>query len=325
MDRNRKFRQRTLDAMIDVMGSFLIESERNTPAVRNRVEVAPSRSSNGLRIEQFEYEAMPSEWVPAYLLRREPDFHPNSNTAVGFPVIALHQTTSVGKDEPAGFAGLPGLHYGYELAKRGNTIIAPDYPTFGEYQCDPYHLGYASMTMKGIINHIRAVDLLLEVTRQSRAAAIGHSLGGHNSLFLAAFDDRIAATVTSCGFTSFSAYNDGDIANWSKDKYMPLIRSTYGCDPNRMPFEFSDILASIRPRSIFVSAPTADHNFPVVGVRECIEETNLKVSKLPPMNPGDRWLEVVHPECGHEFPEGVRRMAYDFIDSRLSDAGRIGC
>ena len=32
---------------------------------------------------------------------------------------------------------------------------------------------------------------------------LGCSLGGHNSLFLAAFDERVALAVTSCGFDSF--------------------------------------------------------------------------------------------------------------------------
>jgi predicted dienelactone hydrolase len=36
-----------------------------------------------------------------------------------------------------------------------------------------------------------------------RIGSIGHSLGGHNTLFVAAFDRRIKAMVTSCGFNSF--------------------------------------------------------------------------------------------------------------------------
>ena len=75
--------------------------------------------------------------------------------------------------------------------------LAPDYPNFGEYTFDPYDNGNTSATMKGIWNHIRAIDLLTSLpdVDPHRIGVIGHSLGGHNALFVAAFDDRIAAAV----------------------------------------------------------------------------------------------------------------------------------
>ncbi len=36
-----------------------------------------------------------------------------------------------------------------------------------------------------------------------RIGVIGHSLGGHNAIFTATFDERLKAVVTSCGFTGF--------------------------------------------------------------------------------------------------------------------------
>jgi hypothetical protein len=41
------------------------------------------------------------------------------------------------------------------------------------------------------------------VARGERIGCIGHSLGGHNSLFTAVFDSRIKIVVTSCGFDAF--------------------------------------------------------------------------------------------------------------------------
>ena len=69
---------------------------------------------------------------------------------------------------------------------------------------------YESGTMKGIWNHIRAVDLLesLPEVDPDRIGVIGHSLGGHNALFVAAFDQRIRAVVSSCGFNAFEDYYD---------------------------------------------------------------------------------------------------------------------
>ncbi|MFA4029267.1 MAG: hypothetical protein GDYSWBUE_002098, partial [Candidatus Fervidibacterota bacterium] len=143
-------------------------------------------------------------------------------------MLCLHQTTQIGKDEPAGLGGNPNLHYAKELAERGYVTLAPDYiggdipevgikGGFGESRTDPYELGYVSGTMKGIWNHIRCVDLLqsLPFVDGERIGVIGHSLGGYNALFVAAFDERLKVIVTSCGFTSFVKYRGGDLTGWS--------------------------------------------------------------------------------------------------------------
>ena len=63
--------------------------------------------------------------------------------------------------------------------------------------------GHASCTIKGVVNHIRAVDVLegLPYADVGRLASIGHSLGGHNSIFAGVFDPRIKVVVASCGWT----------------------------------------------------------------------------------------------------------------------------
>jgi len=229
--------------------------------------------------------------------------------------LCLHQTTAIGKDEPAGLGGKANLHYAAELAERGYVALAPDYPSFGEdktdFQRDVYGRGYKSGSMKGIVNHIRAVDLLVSLPEvdSQRIAAIGHSLGGHNALFVAAFDKRIRAVVTSCGFTSMAYYYGGNLKGWSSDRYMPLIASVYHNSPKELPFDFSDILSAIAPRAVFVNAPLHDSNFDVEGVKDCLMRVK---SKFP-----DRRLVVEHPDCGHDFPPDVRERAYRFLDRAL--------
>ena len=139
--------------------------------------------------------------VPAYLLIP----HRASNERLP-AILALHQTTPRGKAEVVLDGGPPNLQYGRELADRGYVVLAPDYPSFGDYSFDFAASGYASGTMKGIFNHMRCVDFLAsrpEVDTE-RIGVIGHSLGGHNSLFTAVFDDRLKVVVSSCGFNSFS-------------------------------------------------------------------------------------------------------------------------
>ncbi len=227
-------------------------------------------------------------------------------------VLCLHQTTRIGKDEPIGMGPKKNLHYGKDLAEQGWVVLAPDYPSFGEDQTDfekeVYGRGYQSGTMYGIVNHTRGVDLLAAHPRvdRRRIAVIGHSLGGHNALFVAAFDERIRAAVTSCGFTAFAKYYGGNLKGWTSTRYMPRIAEVYGNSPDRVPFDFTDVLAAIAPRGVFVNAPTKDSNFDASGVDDV---ANAVRSRFPAGR-----LVVRHPEADHDFPPAVRREAYEFLD-----------
>ncbi len=232
--------------------------------------------------------------VPAWLL-----LPPNPERRKLPAVLCLHQTTKIGKDEPAGLGGKPNLHYARELALRGYVTLAPDYPNYGEYRYDAYAHGYESTTMKGIVNHMRAVSVL-KIIGATHVAVCGHSLGGHNSLFAAAFDRRIEAVITSCGFTSFAKYYGGNLKGWSHKGYMPKIAAR---KPEAMPFDFKDVLAAIGPRPVFVNAPLRDANFDASGVDDAVRDS------------GHPKIRVEHPDCEHDFPPEIRQMAYAWLDS----------
>ncbi|MEP7361750.1 MAG: alpha/beta fold hydrolase [Acidobacteriota bacterium] len=262
-----------------------------------------------LLVEQFPtyirhkitYQAEPGDHVPAWLLV--------PNTPPTRAVLCLHQTQRQGKDEPAGMGPRYTLHSAKQLAERGYLTLAPDYPNFGEYFLDVYERGYASASMKGIVNHRRAVDLLLAHPGIARIGVTGHSLGGHNSLFLAAFDTRVQTCVTSCGFTSFAKYYGGNLTGWSHRGYMPRIASVYNRDPRRMPFDFPDVLAAISPRGLFINAPLHDSNFDVSGVRDCVATAGPLFPKLS--------FQVTYPDSAHDFPDEARTLAWQFLDTTL--------
>jgi hypothetical protein len=247
--------------------------------------------------------------LPAYLLI------PNDLKPKAPAMLCLHQTTPIGKAEPAGLGGSDNLRCAQELAERGYVTLAPDYPNFGDYKLDVYARGYASATMKGIWNHCRAVDLLqsLPQVARGRIGVIGHSLGGHNALFVAAFDPRLKAVVTSCGFNSFFAYDRGELNGWSHPGYMPRIATAYGNDPDQMPFDFSEVLAAVAPRPVFINAPLRDPNFAVAGVKDCVLAAR-PVYRL--LGAADR-LAAQYPDCGHDFPPAIRQAAYDWLDRFL--------
>jgi pimeloyl-ACP methyl ester carboxylesterase len=247
--------------------------------------------------------------VPAYLLI------PHERPARAAAVLCLHQTTKIGKAEPAGLGPQANKHCAKHLAERGYVTLAPDYPNFGEYQFDPYKHGYASATMKGIWNHMRAVDLLqsLPEVDPDRIGVIGHSLGGHNSMFVAVFDERIKCMVSNCGFCSFPRYFHGNLAGWSHNGYMPRIRSMYELKPEKMPFDFTEIVAALAPRPFLASAPIHDDNFEVQGVKDCIAAASPVYELLG----AKEKLSANYPDCAHDFPPEIREVAYAWLDRWL--------
>lgn len=252
--------------------------------------------------------------VPAWLLL--PDGPPARRSAI----LCLHQTNAIGKDEPAGLGGLPDLHYADELARRGHVCLVPDYPRFGEYRWAEglAGTGYASGSMKAIWNNVRGVDLLagLAEVDPARVGVIGHSLGGHNAIFTAAFDQRLRAVVSSCGFTPFPEYYGGDLAGWTSVTYMPRIREVWGSDPDRVPFDFPEVIAALAPRGCWICAPLRDDNFAVDGVRRAIAEAR----PLYGLFGAEDRLVLVTPDAAHTFPERERLEAYRWLE-RILGAG----
>ena len=298
-------RQQILAGMQLVMGA-IPQRKRLPLAITNlAVEATPAFTRTKIK-----YLAEPGDFVDAWLLL------PTNLKRKAPAMLCLHQTIKIGKDEPAGLGGNPNLHYAQELAERGYVCIVPDYPYLGENTFDPYTHGYVSCTMKGIVNHRRAVDVLQSLPQvdKHRIGSIGHSLGGHNTLFVAAFDDRIKAMVTSCGFTKASKYYNGDLKGWAGVRYMPLIEKNYGNDPARIPFDFPELLMALAPRPVFINAPLHDSNFDVSGVRDCVATAQPIYDRV--FKAGDH-LVAHYPDVGHEFPEAMRQAAYAFLDRWL--------
>jgi hypothetical protein len=94
---------------------------------------------------------------------------------------------------------------------------------------------------------------------------------------------------------------------------MPRVSSVYANDPKKMPFEWTEALAALAPRPVFVNAPLKDENFVISGVKDCIAAA-LPVYEL--LGAREK-LVVVSPDTDHSFPPAVRRQAYEFLDRNL--------
>ncbi|WP_428937616.1 alpha/beta hydrolase family protein [Fontivita pretiosa] len=307
-------RARLLLAMQQVMGPLPQQQHRPPPHVSIIEELITDRIIRrkiALHTERYD----PGGWCVLrawILIPRQSHLGPTAPA-----MLCLHQTTPAGKDQPVGLSTLPhdtpDLAYAQHLAERGYVTISPDYPGFGEAHRCVYAWGYASTTMKGIWNHMRVLDVLESLPQVDplRIGVIGHSLGGHNALFLAAFDQRVRVIISSCGFTSFARYRGGEISAWSLDQYMPRVATHYHNDPAKMPFDFGDILAALAPRTVLINAPLRDDNFDPQGVDDCVEKARVAYRAL---HAEDRLL-VEHPDAAHEFPPPTRQRFFDRLDA----------
>lgn len=253
------------------------------------------------------FQAGPGDIIPAYLLI------PKNLTGPAPAMLCLHGTSG-SRGRTAGL-GADYPRYTLELAERGYVTIAPDYTLLGENQTDPQSVGYASGTMKGIWSHIRAIDLLASLPEvdPQRLGCIGVSLGGHNSLFVAAFDPRLKVVVTSSGFDSFLDYMDGDPSGWCQPRYMPRIETVFHKDPQKLPFDFPEVLAAIAPRALYIHAPQSDQNFKIASVKRCVSAAQSVYDLFD----ADDKLVAVYPPGEHGFPLDDRLAAYHFIDRVL--------
>jgi|694.fasta_scaffold95961_2 hypothetical protein len=297
-----------------VMGS--LPNRENLPPVT--MQVLDERVlDSGIQQKEIRFLSDGDDWVHAYVMI--PKLVGEETRGLNLSkkgVLCLHQTIPIGKEEPAGIGGSPNLHYAKELAQRGMVTLAPDYPSFGDHPYDfSKHPEWKSGSMKAIWDNMRAIDLMLQLgwVDEGKIGCIGHSLGGHNAIFTSVFDQRIRAVVSSCGFTRFHKYYNGELKGWTSDRYMPRISSEYANDPNRVPFDFPELIAGLAPRGFFTSSPVRDDNFDADGVRDTMKEAEF-VYKL--FNADGR-LQAIYPDSAHDFPPAARDLAYRFLGDQL--------
>jgi dienelactone hydrolase len=295
-------------AAVERVSGPLPEPHRRVPL---DVQVLAETATEGYVRKKITYAADPEDRVPAYLLI------PKSSRGRGPAVLCLPDAAPVGKDEPAGLSGRHSLRYAHELAERGYVCLVPDYPSVGEYAYNFKNKGgaYASGSMKAVWNHVRGLDLLesLPEVNVNRIGCMGHGLGGQSALLTAAFDYRVAAVVSSCGFTSFARYKGGDLTDWAEAHILPRLRAMFDQDPARIPFDFAELIATLAPRPVFVSAPLGDKARDVAGVKTAL----AGAAAVYRFRKVEGSLRAVHPDAGDDFPKEVRTEAYAWLDRLL--------
>ena len=206
-----------------------------------KLEVLKTDQTRRVRKELVRYECEPGMFVEGYLLRRV-EAHDGKKSP---GIVALHHTTKDTIDEIAGLSGSREMWIGESLAQSGFVVFCPrcflwqDAADYQEavakhHKRHPKSLGMAKM----LYDAMRGVDVLVSLpdVDTDRIGTVGHSLGAKETLYLAAFDERIKSAVASEGGLGFRS------TNWDAPWYLgPAIRD------DRFRLNHHQLLASSPP------------------------------------------------------------------------------
>jgi len=266
------------------------------PAFRVLAEDRPE----GVVRQLVRYEVEPGEPCEAYLLK------PAKPSPRCPAAVVLHSTVDQTIRQPAGVEGRPETAFGLKLAGLGYVTICPrnflwptDGKSFDGQQVERFarrHPGSKGMA-KMLYDAQVALDILaaLPEVDAHRLAAIGHSLGAKEVLYLAALDERVKVAVSSEGGigTAFS--------NWEAAWYLgPQIRQkTFG-------HEHHELLALVAPRAFLLlggDSADGDRSWPFI-------EAVLPVYKLYGQTAR---VGLLNHKKGHNVPPEAERAIYEWL------------
>lgn len=271
--------------------------------VAPKLEVIEEDRPEGLIRQLVRYEVEPGLTTEAYLVK------PAKFDGKAPGLVALHSTVDHSIRQPAGVEGAAEKAFGLQFARRGCVVLCPRnylWPENGRIAAKEEAekflkraLGTKGM-MKMLFDAQVATDILAahsEVDRE-RLGAVGHSLGAKETLYLAALDERIKATVSSEGGigTKFS--------NWNAPWYLgPAI------DEPTFTHEHHELLALIAPRPFLLiggESADGDRGWPYIAAALPVFELYGKPPRLGQYN--HRQGHAVPPAAVKRIEEWV--MAY---------------
>lgn len=288
------------------------------------VEFGAERDCHAYIRQKITYTITPHERGSAFLLVPKQGVPP-------FPaVLTLHPKSIYAKKESVGLQGKNSLAFGLELVIRGFVVIAPDGLEAGDrstfpdqpYDTTAFYQRYPEWSAWGmaIWENQCALDLLGSMPHlvdASRIGAIGHSHGGYNTIVTTAFDRRIRAAVSSCGFTLLR--DDPTPLRWAGTSgfcHLPKLR--HELEQDIIPFDFDDLLALIAPTSFLHLAAINDEVFPLgEGTLKAINAARCVYDKI--YNASDRIDMFLH-DKGHNCLNPGRQRAFAWLVRWLQNA-----
>ena len=315
-----KQRERILAGVAKVLG----------PMPREKVPLDPKviseQDCGGYVRRKVSIQVQPGDRMPAYVLV------PKSRNGKVPAVVCFYGTTSgAGKETTVGLSGgRPGTppeknrDYAVWMAEAGFVAFAGDYLRDGErlppsgrpYDTTNFYERFPDWSVHGkdAWDTMRAIDYLqsLDSVDGEKIGMLGHSYGGHSTIFTTALEPRIKAAVANGPVSEFLHHG----MHWAVPKgagnsqSLPAMRP-YVLDPTLpVPVTFYEFTALIAPRPLLVGQ--------AVGERRPMEEENHAAVKqaYEALRAGGKVRYVWYPG-DHDFPPAMRQAAVEWFRRHL--------
>jgi dienelactone hydrolase len=264
----------------------------------------------------------PGDRMPAWLL--VPKKLPGRVPAI----ICFYGTTGgAGKDTTVGLSGpKPGTPprknraFAVDMAEAGFVALAPDYLRDGErvppggkpYDTTDFYQKFPqwSCVGKDVWDNMSAVDYLqsLPFVDAEKIGMVGHSYGGHSTIFAAALEPRIKAAFASGPVSDFLHHGIhwGVPPGSGGSASLPGLRPYVLDHTLPLPVTFYEFTALIAPRPLFVCQ--------AVGERRPMEEENCAAVRdvYRALGADDR-VEYQWIAGDHDFPPAARKAAVEWF------------
>lgn len=299
-----------------------------------RDQYKPSRPPQALEIHET---VLVDEQYRRMLISYQVESDERAHAYLGIPVdlegkapavVALHGTFPQGIERAAGLVDNPDKAYLDHLCRRGYVVIAPEHfvsgrriPPEGSYDTTRFYEKHPEWTAVGkfTFEHSIAVDVLvgLDEVDPERIGAVGHSLGGHGTMFLAAYDTRIRAAAGNCS-ASFFRHNAG-VEHWARDHwyvYLGHIRPAL-LRGELPPIDFHEIISLVAPRA-YLDVSGLNDGAPLTQRQRTL--MLLKVADVYELlGVPENFAFFIHGR-GHAVPHESRELIYGFLDVHLKPA-----
>lgn len=311
-----KHRERILRAVQDMLGPMPTEIVPLDP------QVISEQDCGSYVRRKVSIAVQPGDRMPAYLLI------PKGLTRRVPAIVCFYGTTSgAGKETTVGLSGAaPGSPpernraFALDLVEAGFVAFAADYLRDGEriepgrrpYDTTGFYEKFPDWSVHGkdAWDTMRAIDYLqsLDFIDPDRIGMLGHSYGGHSTIFTAAIEPRIKAAWANGPVSSFRGHG----LHWAVPKgggnsqSLPAMRP-YVLDHSRpLPVTFAEWTSLIAPRPLAVGQ--------AAGERRPEEEENCATvgQVYETLGVPDR-VKYVWYAGDHDFPPEARAAAVEWF------------
>lgn len=240
-------------------------------------------------------------------------------------VVALHGTFDEGAKQAAGLVDDSTKAYLDHLCRRGYVVIAPEHfvsghriPAKGAYDTTAFYEKHPEWTAVGkfTYEHSIAIDVLetLPEVDAEHVGALGHSLGGHGTIFLAAYDERIKAAASNCAAPSFR--HNPQVLSWSRDQWYTYFKPIRGGLLNNElpPIDFHHMVALTAPRPMLQIVALNDGNR---GTQKQRVLMMLAIADLYEIAGAPENYAFFTHGRGHSVPHETRQLMYSWMDTYL--------